>query len=130
MDAATCAQMRERLLSLRDELIAKGKESIPPARTDAVAQPDEDEAPLTEMTQSIASSRNRERAQKLAAIREALLLIDEDPEEYGMCEDCEEPIKRRRLELMPWVSVCVQCQEKRERDGRVPSSRRNLTDYR
>ena len=102
---------------------------IPPARTDAVAQPDDDEAPLTEMTQSIASNRNRERAERLDAIREALARIDEDPDEYGECETCDEPIARRRLELMPWVTLCVRCQDKRERDG-TPGRRKNLTDYR
>jgi DnaK suppressor protein len=130
MDAATRKQLRERLEALRDELIAEGRIDIPPARTDAVAAPDEDEAPLTEMTQAIASSRNRERSERLEQIREALELIAEDPEEFGLCEDCEEPIGRKRLELMPWVTLCVRCQEKRERDGRAPGGRRKITDYR
>ncbi|MFO7564093.1 MAG: TraR/DksA family transcriptional regulator [Enhygromyxa sp.] len=129
MDAATRKLLRDRLVALREELIHEGKMDIPPARTDAVAQPDEDEAPLTEMTQSIASNRNRERAERLGQIREALALIDEDPDEYGVCEACEEPIPRRRLELMPWVTLCVGCQEKREQDGRVPGGRKKITDY-
>lgn len=130
MDAATLARLRDRLVSHRDELLDQGRVEIPPARTDAVSQPDEDEAPLTEMTQAIASSRNRERSERLEQIREALELIDEDPEEFGQCEDCEEPIRPRRLELMPWVTLCVRCQEKRERDDRPGRSRKNLTDYR
>jgi DnaK suppressor protein len=129
MDAATRKLLRDRLVALREELVAEGNMDIPPARTDAVAQPDEDEAPLTEMTQSIASNRNRERAERLVQIREALALLDEDPDEYGLCEACEEPIPRRRLELMPWVTLCVGCQEKRERDGRTAGRRKNLTDY-
>ncbi|WP_181197397.1 TraR/DksA family transcriptional regulator [Enhygromyxa salina] len=129
MDAATRKRLRDRLVSLRDELTAEGGLDIPPARTDAVSQPDDDEAPLTEMTQTIASNRNRERGERLAQIRDALALIDEDPEEFGLCEDCEEPIKARRIELMPWVVLCVACQEKRERDDR-PGRRKNLRDYR
>ena len=65
----------------------------------------------------------------LEQIREALELIDDDPEDYGICETCDEPIPPRRLELMPWVSLCVRCQEKLERDGRAGRSRKNLTDY-
>lgn len=103
---------------------------IPPARTDAVAQPDEDEAPLIEMNQSIASNRNRERTERLQQIRDALALIDEDPDEYGVCETCEEPIPRKRLELMPWVTFCVRCQERHEQDNRAPGGRKKLTDYR
>jgi DnaK suppressor protein len=128
MDAATRRQLRDRLLAIREELIQAGRLDIPPARTDAVAQPDDDEAPLTEMTQAIASNRNRERAERLEQIREALALIDEDPDDYGMCEVCEEPIPARRLELMPWVTLCVRCQERREADR--PGSRKHLTDYR
>ncbi len=130
MDAATRKQLRDRLVAAREALIREGKLDIPPARTDAVAQPDEDEAPLTEMTQSIASNRNRERAERLVQIRDALALLDEDPDEYGVCEACDEPIPRKRLELMPWVTLCVRCQDKLERDGRGPGTRKNLTDYR
>ncbi|HLT41022.1 MAG TPA: TraR/DksA family transcriptional regulator [Enhygromyxa sp.] len=129
MDAKTLQLLRDRLLALREELIREGNMDIPPARTDVVAQPDEDEAPLTEMTQSIASNRNRERAERLEQIRDALALIDADPDEYGVCETCEEPIPRRRLELMPWVTLCVRCQEQRERDDRTPGGRKKLTDY-
>jgi DnaK suppressor protein len=128
MDAATRKLLRDRLVALREELIREGNMDIPPARTDAVAQPDEDEAPLTEMTQSIASNRNRERTERLQQIRDALAVIDEDPDEYGVCETCDEPIPARRLELMPWVSSCVRCQEKREQDQQA-SGRKKLTDY-
>lgn len=128
MDAATRKRLREQLIKLRDELLEQGNVDIPPARTDAVAQPDDDEAPLTEMTQAIASSRNRERSERLEQIRAALALIDDDPDEFGLCEDCEEPIGRKRLELMPWVTLCVGCQDRRERDGK-PGGRKNLTDY-
>ena len=130
MDSASLTRMRKRLEDLRDELLAEGRVEIPPARSDAVSQPDEDEAPLTEMTQAIASSRNRERAERLEQIREALELIEDDPEEFGLCEDCEEPIGRKRLELMPWKTLCVGCQEKRERDDYSPGGRKKLTDYR
>lgn len=129
MDAASRAALREKIAQMREALIAEGRLAIPPARTDVVSQPDEDEAPLTAMNQSIASSRNRQRAARLAKLDEALALLDGDPDEYGICEDCEEPIKRRRLELMPWVTLCVRCQEKHERDDRSPGGRRHLTDF-
>ncbi len=129
MDAATRKRLRARLSALRDELIAAGNIDIPPARTDVVAQPDDDEAPLTEMTQAIASSRNRERSERLEAIDDALERLDDDPDEFGLCETCEEPIGSKRLELMPWVTLCVACQEKLEREHRAPGGRKNLLDY-
>jgi DnaK suppressor protein len=30
---------------------------------------------------------------------------------YGVCLRCEEPIKPRRLEIVPWARHCVRCQE-------------------
>ena len=129
MNVATRKRLRERLAALREELIAAGNVDIPPARTDVVSQPDDDEAPLTEMTQTIASSRNRERTERLDAIDDALTRLDEDPDDFGLCEMCEEPIGSKRLELMPWVSLCVACQDKLERENRAPGGRKNLLDY-
>ncbi|MFV8751785.1 TraR/DksA family transcriptional regulator [Nannocystaceae bacterium ST9] len=128
MDRRTLQLLRANLESQRAELIAEGDLAIPPARSDATAKVDDDEAPLTEMQQSIASNRNRERSERLRRIAEALQRMNEDPDEFGSCEECEEPIPQRRLELMPWATLCAECQERRERD-QLPGSRRKITDY-
>lgn len=128
MERSTLQRLRASLEGQRAELIAEGDLAIPPARSDATAKVDDDEAPLTEMQQSIASNRNRERSERLRRIAEALQRMIDDPDEFGMCEDCEEPIVVRRLELMPWTTLCAACQARREREG-APGSRRKLTDY-
>jgi len=33
---------------------------------------------------------------------------------YGVCERCEEPIDPDRLEVLPFASLCVSCQRKKE----------------
>ena len=38
--------------------------------------------------------------------------------EYGVCENCGEPISRARLEAMPYARLCVACKEKEERESR------------
>ena len=38
--------------------------------------------------------------------------------EYGVCESCENPILRARLEAMPVARLCLACKEKEERSGR------------
>ncbi len=114
---------------MREALVAEGHHAIPPARIDAVSQPDDDAAPLTAMTQSIASTRNRERTAKLAQLGEALARLDEDPESFGECEVCDRAIPPRRLALMPWVALCVRCQDKLEREGAGAGRRRHLTDF-
>ncbi|MBI1799911.1 MAG: TraR/DksA C4-type zinc finger protein [Candidatus Eisenbacteria bacterium] len=37
---------------------------------------------------------------------------------YGVCETCEKPIARARLEAMPYTRMCVTCKEKEEKAGR------------
>jgi DnaK suppressor protein len=119
------------LLKRQVELRAEGDVELVPenAGDDTARKVDEDAAPLAEMNQVIASKRNLERTRQLEAIGEALELIADDPDEYGNCEDCSEPIKRRRLELMPWSTLCIRCAERHEQSDIPGGRRRHLTDY-
>jgi DnaK suppressor protein len=54
-----------------------------------------------------------ERANKLA---EALERLRDG--EYGVCEECGEPIAPARLRAMPEVTTCVRCQDNLERMAR------------
>ena len=120
--------LRERLLARRTELMTQGDIGVDPNRPSAVEHADEDEQPLNEMNQAIASRRNRVRVEELRKIEAALERMTADPEEFGLCLDCDEPIPVRRLELMPWATLCVPCQQKRSgprHDGR----RRHLRDF-
>lgn len=121
------ASFRARLVALRTALEDEGPIRLDPNRTDDVERPDEDHQPLNEMLQSIASSRNRNRSAELRRVKAAIERIDRDPDLYGLCEECEEPIPRRRLELMPAVELCVRCQSAQEAER--PGGRRHLTDY-
>jgi DnaK suppressor protein len=89
---------------------------------------DEDAQALSEMLQVLASQRNRGQADLLGRIDRALRKIDVEPEDYGVCEACEEPIAPRRLELMPYALRCAACQAKDE--PRHAGARKHLTDYR
>ena len=51
----------------------------------------------------------------LAQVDRSLHAISEGS--YGLCADCEEPISPRRLEVIPWASYCVRCQERLERSA-------------
>lgn len=33
---------------------------------------------------------------------------------YGQCEECEEAIDEKRLQALPWVRLCIHCQNKKE----------------
>lgn len=80
-----------------------------------------DNSPLSDEVDSIRLSEDREmsfatrsilveRANKLA---EALKRLDDG--EYGLCQECGEPIAPARLRAMPEVTTCVRCQDRLER---------------
>jgi DnaK suppressor protein len=122
---------RQRLLALKAEILAEGDDQIDPAedRSSGLTKPDEDAQPLAEMNQVIASSRNRNRTAVLARVMAALARLQSDPESFGQCTECGEDILPRRLELMPYVELCVECQQSRDQPS-GPTGRRHLRDYR
>jgi DnaK suppressor protein len=130
MDAALLKRYRDKLLVLRAEIVDEGDFEIEPGRKDPTAVgSDDDEQPLVEMSQSIASSRNRTRSAIFARISAALARIEEDPESFGLCKECDEPIGEKRLQLMPYADLCVECQQ--AADGpKKTGSRKHLRDFR
>ena len=130
MEAAALKRYRQKLLDLKAEIVAEGDIEIEPGRTDpAAVGNDEDAQPLTEMSQAIASSRNRNRSAVIERVVAALTRLDGDPESFGLCTECEEPISEKRLQLMPYVELCVECQQ--ATDGpRKAGGRRHLRDFR
>ena len=64
-------------------------------------------------------TRNLERESKLFRdVRAAMERIEEGS--YGTCLNCEEEISAKRLDAVPWTSLCIDCQElddRRRRQG-------------
>lgn len=60
--------------------------------------------------------RGREKS-LLAKLDLAIKKIDEGI--FGVCESCEEPIGRKRLEARPETSLCIRCKEDQEREERT-----------
>jgi DnaK suppressor protein len=119
------------LLSRREALIEATQAALEPLKEEPTDKVDEDLQPLAEMNQVIASNRNKARLGSLRQIEEALERIDESPDDYGLCMTCEEPILHRRLELMPWVTLCVDCQSREEAVAvhRAAGGRRFVMDF-
>jgi DnaK suppressor protein len=128
MSSRDIARWKDKLLALKAEILAEGDLHIQPAAKDPTEVTDEDAQPLAEMNQIIASKRNRARTEVLARVVRALGRIEQSPEEFGLCSECEEPIGKR-LEAMPYVELCVECQQERD-GGPKTGRRRHLTDYR
>jgi DnaK suppressor protein len=130
MDTAARERYRRRLLALKAEMLLEGDIEIEPGRQDVTAVGNDDDAqPLVEMSQAIASSRNRTRAQVLARVIAALARLTDSDDAFGLCLECEEPIAAKRLDLMPYVELCVDCQQAKDGPKR-PTGRRHLRDFR
>lgn len=129
MTPAQRAQLKKALRELEAQLLGKSPRKVEPNRTDdAKAGGDEDEQPLNEMLQTIASNRNRSDADVLARVRHALEKLDSDPDAFGECEECGEEIALGRLKAMPYAELCVSCQSKKDPSRTLPT-RKRLTDY-
>lgn len=124
------AAHRQVLLALRERVVGQGPARIEPNRRDPASTgvADEDAQALSEMLQVLASQRNRGQADLLARIDAALRKLASAPDDFGLCEDCEEPIAERRLALMPYAALCPACQARVE--PRLGGSRKKLTDFR
>ncbi|ABS27262.1 TraR/DksA family transcriptional regulator [Anaeromyxobacter sp. Fw109-5] len=124
------ATLKNTLERLRAELVRAGPAKIQPNRTDAATTgvADEDAQALSEMLQVLASQRNKGQAELVARIDRALAKLASAPEDFGLCEDCEEEIAPGRLAVMPYATRCPACQAKTE--PRLGAGRRKLTDYR
>ena len=129
MNAKQREDFLQRLLALHAELTGKAPLRIEPNRTDdAKVGGDEDEQPLNEMMQAIASSRNRNLDGVLKRVVKALGKLREDPDGYGECEECGDELPMGRLRAMPYAEFCVACQGKRDAPKGGPT-RKKLTDY-
>ena len=129
MNDAARDRHRKRLIELKTEILAEGDIELEPGRDDAsTVGSDEDAQPLSEMSQTIASTRNRNRSAVLKRVVAALARLDADPEMFGLCTDCEEPISAKRLELMPYFELCIECQQA-DHGKRPAGGRRHLRDF-
>jgi DnaK suppressor protein len=58
--------------------------------------------------------RNLDReASLLRNVRAALARIEDGS--YGICMHCEEEIKPKRMDAVPWAAYCIRCQEAADR---------------
>jgi DnaK suppressor protein len=71
------------------------------------------------------SDRDRE---KLLQIEDAINRIDDGT--YGICVECESPIPKERLVIMPFARLCVNCQAENERSKTMEKEFKEEREYR
>jgi RNA polymerase-binding protein DksA len=78
----------------------------------------EDQAPVLH-EQFVSIRFNNLAYEKIRAIDAALERLKRG--EYGICEECDEPIAENRLRAVPWTRNCLQCQEKFANENGSPA---------
>jgi DnaK suppressor protein len=130
MNARDLAAWKKKLEGMRREALGKGPIRLEPNRKDhaETGTADEDAQALSEMLQAIGSQRNKGQAERIARIDRALRKLEDEPDQFGICDECGEKIAPKRLEVMPDAVLCTECQG--ARDPRRGTTRKKLTDYR
>lgn len=114
LDKDKLAQIKTRLLHLREELRAMDESAADAAATVHLDQSRVGRLSRMDALQGQAMSRaTRERRRiETQKIDAALRRIDRG--EYGCCVSCGEEIAEKRLELDPAVPLCIKCAGKSE----------------
>jgi DnaK suppressor protein len=79
---------------------------------DAIEKGDEIDLATGEISRELDAKISMRQHKQLKEIEEALERIKHG--EYGICEECGEPIPEQRLRLFPAARLCVRCQEEQD----------------
>ena len=102
-------KVKETLLSRKDELVDL-IDKMSHEETGEIDQVKDsaDEALLSTMDK-LQNSIQETEIDELKLIEEALARIEKN--EFGICIDCGDPINTKRLDVYPFASRCISCQE-------------------
>ena len=111
-------KFQELLDEKRKDILVRARQMLSEGMVlDANDLPDEMDLASSEYIQSFEFRlRGREKS-LLTKLDHALKKIEEGT--FGVCEICEEPIGKKRLEARPETSLCIKCKEDQEREERT-----------
>ena len=111
-------RFRDLLLEKKEEILKNAKRTLNEDMTlDQDDLPDEMDLASSEYLQSF-EFRLRGREKSLLSKLDLALKKIEDGT-FGICEVCDEPIGKKRLEARPETNLCIKCKEDQERDERT-----------
>ncbi len=113
MDTKQIKEMRRRLTSEHEKLITSVKRSRLAAE-EIQLENTEDEGDLATISHARDLLYNLHEGgfARLRLVQEAIKAIDRN--QYGQCARCGEDINDKRLNAVPWVTLCIGCQEATE----------------
>jgi len=110
--------IREKLLNEKDKILSDVSTKIrQESREQKRASGDIYDIASDERERELSLTLGDRDRKKLSEIELALERIQDGS--YGYCEDCGEPVGEKRLEVLPFTRVCVECKSKYEREQRI-----------
>ncbi len=110
MDKRTLTSYKKRLLAKRQELTeAYNRDKNYGRESDSGGTQDLADKASTSYTKEFLYSLSNSERIVLQEVEDALTRIEEG--EFGVCEECGEPIHKKRLDAVPWARYCLACQE-------------------
>lgn len=122
------AVLRAMLEDRRNEIQSKLRslrETLPAALSDVK---DEEEQSVADFVQDVDFALMEMKSATLAKIDEALVRLQHG--NYGVCEECGEPLSEARLRAIPFAILCRECQEDVEGREREQRQRQWATETR
>jgi DnaK suppressor protein len=110
MNSKDAAKLKKKLLAEKERLLssaATSRKAEFTIATDDLA--DETDLTSVELSQGVVFTLREKEQRTLAAIDEALQRMEEGT--YGLCEECDEEIGAKRLEIYPTARLCITHQE-------------------
>jgi DnaK suppressor protein len=111
MDNNDLARYKNLLLSKRQELFA-GKSLVGLISNAGELHGDPVDMAASETDASTQIRLHQTDGKLLRAIEDALTRIRH--EEFGICEECRQPISKGRLDAVPWTRWCRDCKERQD----------------
>lgn len=109
-------KFRKQLTEKKDEILHEAGKTLSDMTDQSTNIPDPNDRATVESGRSF-ELRIRDRERKLLSKIEAAIQRIEDGE-FGLCEECGEPIGEKRLQARPVTTLCIDCktiQENKEK---------------
>ncbi len=114
MTESQIQKFRDVLVEKREDLLAvvqrKKEQEIEVADSDVIG--DEADIATRSVEKEMLFELTDSEKHTLDMIEAALRKMEKNV--YGTCESCQKPIGRLRIEVMPWVRYCINCQAEQE----------------
>ena len=120
--------IKEMLLNIQSEIMLSLEREYGVTRTEGLNDVgDEGDHASVERTREFYRLLSKRDQKKLEQIQRALKKLDKN--EYGICEECEEPIEEKRLMAVPFTRLCFDCQSSEEINYREDNDYDEMIDY-